>query len=111
RKDDKRIGVNITHRKLYLADGDRGLIGGMNLMSDFDTKDQDVLIHFTGEAAQQFHGEFARDWKLARGGTIEYPALKPGMQYGAVDAAIYVTSPPEGRFEARAMTYRAIEQA
>lgn len=110
-KDDKRIGVNITHRKLYLADGDRGLVGGMNLMADFDTKDQDVLIDFRGEAAQQFHGEFVRDWKLARGGDLTFPGLKPGMQYGGVDAAIYVTSAPEGRFEARGMTYRAIEQA
>ncbi len=111
RKDDKRLGVNITHRKLYLADGDRGLVGGMNLMSDFDTKDQDVLIDFRGEVAQQFHGEFARDWKLARGGKLEYPSLQPGVQYGGTDAAIYVTSAPEGRFEARGMTYRAIEQA
>lgn len=111
RKDDKRLGVNITHRKLYLADGDRGLVGGMNLMSDFDTKDQDVLIDFRGEVAHQFHGEFARDWKLARGGSIQYPSLQPGMQYGSTDAAIFVTSAPEGRFEARGMTYRAIEQA
>jgi cardiolipin synthase len=111
RKDDKRLGANITHRKLYLADGDRGLVGGMNLMADFDTKDQDVLIDFRGEAAQQFHGEFARDWKLARGGDLVYPGLQPGMQYGAVDAAIFVTSAPEGRFEARGMTYRAIERA
>lgn len=111
RKDDKRVGVNITHRKLYLADGDRGLIGGMNLMADFDTKDQDVLIDFRGEVAQQFHGEFARDWKFARGGELLYPGLKPGVQYGGTDAAIYVTSAPEGRFEARGMTYRAIEQA
>ncbi len=111
RKDDKRLGVNITHRKLYLADGDRGLVGGMNLMADFDTKDQDVLIDFRGEVANQFHGEFARDWKLARGGKLEYPALQPGVQYGGTDAAIFVTSAPEGRFEARGMTYRAIEQA
>jgi len=111
RKDDKRIGVNITHRKLYLADGVRGLVGGMNLKADFDTKDQDVLIDFRGEVAHQFHGEFARDWKLARGGKLEYPSLDSSVRYGDTDAAIYVTSPPEGRFEARGMTYRAIEQA
>lgn len=111
RKDDKNIGVNITHRKLYLADGNRGLVGGMNLKADFDTKDQDVLIDFRGEVAAQFHAEFARDWKLARGGSLEYPSFDSSIQYGNTDAAIYVTSPPEGRFEARSMTYRAIEQA
>ncbi len=111
RKDDQRLGVNITHRKLYLADGDRGMVGGMNLKAAFDTKDQDVLIDFRGEVAQQFHVEFARDWFFARGGKLEFPGLQPGMQYGAVDAAVFVTSAPEGRFEARDMTYRAIENA
>ncbi|MBO9539105.1 phosphatidylserine/phosphatidylglycerophosphate/cardiolipin synthase family protein [bacterium] len=111
RQDDQRRGINITHRKLYLADGDRGLTGGVNLMSEFDTTTQDILVDFRGFQAAQLHAEFVRDWKLAKGKNLQYEPIKTDQQYGTVRTQTLVTSPPEGRFEAKIAAYQAIETA
>lgn len=110
-QDNQRTGINITHRKLYLADGVRGLTGGVNLMAPFDTTTQDVLVDFRGVEAAQLHAEFARDWALAQGKPVAYEALEPGVTYGTVAAETLVTSPPEARFEAKDAIYRALEGA
>ncbi|MBO9541776.1 phosphatidylserine/phosphatidylglycerophosphate/cardiolipin synthase family protein [bacterium] len=110
-KDNQKRGINITHRKLYLADGDRGLTGGVNLNAPFDTTTHDILIDFRGAQAQQRHEEFARDWKMAKGSALSYPALEAGKQYGSVRTQTLVTSPPEGRFEARDGIFEAIDGA
>ncbi len=111
RQDDKRRGINITHRKLYLADGDRGLTGGVNLKAEFDTITHDLLIDFRGEEAAQLHAEFNRDWQMAKGKPLSYEGLKPNVSYGTVRTQTLVTSPPEGRFEAKQAIYQAIEVA
>lgn len=111
RQDDKRRGINITHRKLYLADGDRGLTGGVNLKAAFDTTTHDLLIDFRGEEAAQLHAEFNRDWVMAKGKPVQYEPLKPSFSYGTVRTQTLVTSPPEGRFEAKQAIYQAIELA
>lgn len=111
RQDDKRRGINITHRKLYLADGDRGLTGGVNLKAAFDTTTHDLLIDFRGEQAAQLHVEFNRDWVMAKGQPLQYEPLKPNFSYGTVRTQTLVTSPPEGRFEAKQAIYQAIETA
>lgn len=111
RQDDERRGVNITHRKLYLADGDRGLTGGVNLHAPFDTTTQDILVDFKGAQAGQLHAEFVRDWKMAKGRDIQYDPLKGDVQYGKIRTQTLVTSPPEGRFEAKAAIYQAVENA
>ena len=54
---DGHKSFNITHRKVYLADGYRGLTGGVNLKAPFDTTTHDLLVDFQGEEAQQLHGE------------------------------------------------------
>lgn len=110
-KDDLKRGINITHRKLYLADGDRGLTGGVNLHAPFDTTTHDLLIYFRGAQAAELHEEFARDWKMAMGGALSYPTLEAGKQYGDVRTQTLVTSPPEGRFEAREAIFEAIDEA
>lgn len=111
KQDDKRRGINITHRKLYLADGDRGLTGGVNLKAPFDTTTHDLLIDFRGAEAAQLHAEFNRDWVMAKGKPVSYEALKPNVTYGGVRTQTLVTSPPEGRFEAKHAIYQAIELA
>lgn len=111
RQSDKRRGINITHRKAYLADGDRGITGGVNLHAPFDTTTHDLLVDFRGAEAVQLHTEFERDWVMAKGQPFEVKPLPQGVSYGSVRARTYVTSPPEGRFEAQAAIYEAIEQA
>lgn len=105
-----RRGLNISHRKLYLADGDRGLVGGYNLISPFAATTRDLLADFRGEVAAQLHQEFAHDWQLASGPPLTWPKL-PEKHYGTVAAKTLVTSPLEGRFEAREALFHAIEGA
>lgn len=105
-----RRGLNISHRKLYLADGNRGLVGGYNLISPFAATTRDLLVDFRGEVAAQLHQEFARDWLLASGPPLTWPKL-PEKRYGTVAARTLVTSPLEGRFEAREALYQAIDEA
>lgn len=109
-KDDKRIGMNITHRKLYLADGRVALVGGVNLSKGFDDTTQDLLIAWTGPVVAQLYAEYAHDWKLAKGGPLnQQPVDVPAS--GDVEAQIVVTSPGEARYEARDAIYRAIDTA
>lgn len=110
-KGDRKLGVNITHRKIYLADGERALVGGVNLQKGFDTTTQDALILWRGPIVAQLYNEFARDWYTAKGTTLkETPDPTPATP-GAVEAQIVVTSAPEGRLEAQEASYRAIENA
>ncbi len=89
-------GLNITHRKLYLADGERGLTGGMNLGDDYFEKVHDMLWLVEGDAAHALHREFATDWRLGKGeAKINIPPAPTGT-YGSEPIGIAVTSPREG---------------
>jgi cardiolipin synthase len=109
-KDDHRIGVNITHRKVYLADGAKALIGGVNLMKLFDTTTQDVLIEWRGPVVTQLYQEFGRDWHTA-GGTALHQSPVPTGNEGKVEAQVILTSPGEGRFEAKEVIFRQLDSA
>jgi cardiolipin synthase len=110
-QSDGRKGINITHRKVYLADGERGLTGGVNLAAPFDTTTHDLLVDFHGDEAEQLHTEFARDWKNGGGGDLAWDPLPAGVTYGTVQAQTIVTSPVEGRFEAQTDIYRHLDAA
>lgn len=109
-KDDKRVGINITHRKVYLADGKVGLVGGVNIAKGFESSTQDLLVGWTGPVVGQLYNEFTHDWHLAGGGTL-LQVPDPAPAPGDVRARLAVTSPGEGRFEARDAIYRAVEAA
>lgn len=101
-------GISITHRKLYLADGTRGLTGGMNLTDEFKNVRHDMLVEFQDdEVVQSLHREFAYDWKLAGGAPIFLPEspVKPSLD------KVLVTSPSEQRFEIRDTLYGMIRSA
>ncbi len=101
-------GVNITHRKLYLADGTRGLTGGMNLTDEFRHDRHDMLVEFNDdEIARDLHREFAYDWKVAGGAPFQLPE---GPVKDSPDQVL-VTSPAEQRFEIREALYAAIRSA
>lgn len=108
---DQKRGINITHRKVYCADGDRALTGGVNIKAPFDTTTHDLLVDFHGEEAAQLHQEFANDWASNGDGQVAYDPLVPSATYGNVRTRTMVTSPVEGRFEAQAGIYQAIENA
>lgn len=110
-QNDKKRGINIDHRKLYLADGNRGLAGGVNLKAPFDSTTHDLLVDFHGDEAAQLHLEFSRDWANADGQPVNWAPLPANVRYGTVRATTLVTSPVEGRFEAQAAIYKAIESA
>jgi cardiolipin synthase len=100
---------NITHRKLYMADGVRAFTGGVNLMGPFETTTQDVLIAWRGPVLGPLYTEFAHDWTLAGGGALsQQPDLTP---QGDADAQVVVTSPDEGRYEIRDAVFKAIDGA
>ncbi|HEY9855468.1 MAG TPA: phospholipase D-like domain-containing protein, partial [Stenomitos sp.] len=48
---------------------------------------------------------------MAKGKPVQYDTLKPNVTYGSVRTQTLVTSPPEGRFEAKQAIYQAIELA
>lgn len=101
-------GLNITHRKLYLADGWKGLTGGMNLTQEFHDARHDLLVQFTGDnVAQALHQEFVRDWKAAGGAAFTLPT----RTYAPSSNQVAVTSPQEQRFEIRDALYGAVDRA
>lgn len=110
KKDDGQPGVNILHRKVYLADGQRGLVGGVNLMKEFDTINQDILVEFQGPVVADLYQEFAHDYRAAggRGKTLNPAPIDAG---GTAEAQVVVTSPDEGRFEAREALYAGLDSA
>lgn len=110
-KDDKRRGINIQHRKVYLADGVRALTGGVNLMHGFDTHTEDVLVRYEGPIVRDLAAEWAFDWKASGGDAVQLPPLSPPHPQGEVEARVVVTSPAEGRFEGRDAIYAGLDAA
>jgi cardiolipin synthase len=110
-KDDKRRGINIQHRKLYMVDGERALCGGVNLVAHFESHTQDVLVEWKGPIVDDLAREWAFDWKAAGGRSVTFGPPQPAAPGGTVEARVAVTSPAEGRYEAREAIYAAIEGA
>lgn len=107
---DQNTTLNITHRKLYMADGKHALVGGVNLHAPFDSKTQDLLIDWQGPVVTQLYREFDHDWSVAGGsGLAQQPV--PNDAAGTVMAQVAVTSPQEGRYEARDAIFRALDGA
>ncbi|MBM3274836.1 MAG: phosphatidylserine/phosphatidylglycerophosphate/cardiolipin synthase family protein, partial [Candidatus Sericytochromatia bacterium] len=88
-------GLNITHRKLYLVDGDRAMTGGMNLGEKYLARAHDMLWKVEGDAAAALHAEFGAEWRRAGGkAPVEAPA-KPAGLFGTEPVGLAVTSPRE----------------
>lgn len=107
---DKNTTLNITHRKLYMADGTHALVGGVNLHAPFDTITHDLLIDWRGPVITQLYREFAHDWSVAGGSGLRQQPV-PDEFAGTVAAQVAVTSPLEGRYEARDAVFTAIDSA
>ncbi|MEB3237886.1 MAG: phosphatidylserine/phosphatidylglycerophosphate/cardiolipin synthase family protein [Candidatus Sericytochromatia bacterium] len=90
--------LHLTHRKLYLADGQRGLTGGMNIGDEYAVSWHDLLIDVRGTAALQMHQEFQADWNGSGDGpaeTLQLPAAAEPA--GTHTAALAITNPNDLR--------------
>ena len=106
--------LHLTHRKLYLADGQRGLTGGMNIGDEYAVSWHDLLIDVRGTAALQMHQEFQADWNGSGDGpaeTLQLPAAAEPA--GTHAAALAITNPndPRRRREIHGALIRSIRAA
>jgi len=88
--------VNITHRKLVLVDGYKGITGGMNIGDEYAHEWHDLMSSVEGEAVQELQNEFFINWSRS-GGQIPAnpPGLPPNVRFGTSATRITVTSPSE----------------
>ncbi len=88
--------VNITHRKLVLVDGHKGVTGGMNIGDEYQYEWHDLMAAVQGESVQEMQAEFFQNWKHA-GGQVPavLPRLPVGMKFGTSATRVTVTSPQE----------------
>ncbi|MEZ0374753.1 MAG: phosphatidylserine/phosphatidylglycerophosphate/cardiolipin synthase family protein [Candidatus Sericytochromatia bacterium] len=88
--------VNITHRKLVLVDGYKGMTGGMNVGDEYAHLWHDLMATIEGEGVQELQREFFIDWTKAGGQMpARIPMIPPGMQFGQSATRVTVTSPNE----------------
>jgi len=88
--------VNITHRKLLLIDGYKGITGGMNIGDDYAFKWHDLMATVQGETVQELQSEFFVNWTNSGGQMpASPPRLPPGVHFGSSATRVTVTSPGE----------------
>lgn len=88
--------VNITHRKLVMVDGYKGMTGGMNIGDEYAHTWHDLMASVEGESVQEFQQEFAVNWAKAGGqALVNMPKIPAGMQFGNSATRVTVTSPNE----------------
>lgn len=88
--------MNITHRKLVLVDGYKGITGGMNIGDEYAHEWHDLMASVEGESVQDLQSEFFINWSRS-GGQIPAnpPRLPANVRFGSSAARITVTSPSE----------------
>lgn len=88
--------VNITHRKILLVDGYKGVTGGMNIGDEYAEVWHDLMASVEGETAQDLQREFFANWSKAGGQVPANPPRIPaGMRFGNSATRVTVTSPNE----------------
>lgn len=88
--------VNITHRKLVLVDGYKGITGGMNIGDEYAHDWHDLMVAIEGESVQELQQEFFVNWTRSGGQVPSHPpTLPPGVRFGSSATRVTVTSPHE----------------
>ena len=65
--------LSVNHSKLFLVDGNKAWIGGMNLGREYLHEWHDVMFEMEGPVVGSFEGQFDREWALAGpGGDAAY---------------------------------------
>lgn len=91
-------GVNLTHRKLLIADGRAAMTGGMNIGDNYHLHWHDAMVRLDGSAVGDLAREFAYDYRRA-GGTAPLPGIPPASTRplgGSAEVSVCVSSPREG---------------
>lgn len=87
---------NITHRKLVLVDGYKGITGGMNIGDEYAHDWHDLMVALEGESVQELQQEFFVNWTRSGGRVpLNPPTLPQGVRFGNSATRVTVTSPNE----------------
>ena len=90
-----------NHRKIVVADGHRGMIGGMNITQQdmgstpFAGRWRDLSIRVNGKVVEQIAALFRADWDFALGRNIESQKLPPVSQETRHSSIQMVASGPD----------------
>ncbi|MBM3266995.1 MAG: phosphatidylserine/phosphatidylglycerophosphate/cardiolipin synthase family protein [Candidatus Sericytochromatia bacterium] len=71
--------MNVTHRKLYLLDGDRGFTGGMNIGDEYAHTWHDLLVDVKGPVARDMHRIFGEDWNVSGEPDLKAELISAGV--------------------------------
>ena len=82
--------LNFSHRKLYLVDGDRALIGSMNIGHEYEHYWHDALARVEGPIAAQLFADWHRDWQYSGGMRVTIPPVQ-NRPYGESTAVAVET--------------------
>ena len=106
------------HRKLLVADGEIGFVGGLNVRDDCllalgrKNATQDVHFRLRGPVVKQLLSAFAFDWEFTTHEALDGPAWWPRLQQAGTMLARGIPDGPDEDFEAIRMTMLgAISQA
>lgn len=105
---------NITHRKLYLFDGNRGFTGGMNIGDEYAFHWHDLLVDTNGPVARDMHRVFAEDWNASGAEDLDPDAWQAAVApQGPIKARVLETdlNEPDGPHDLQMAEVAALDSA
>jgi cardiolipin synthase len=106
-----------NHRKILVADGRKGFIGGINIGDEYLGKDRrlgfwrDTHLLVEGDAVYELQEVFLRDWELATGERPDDPSFFPAHDCPGSEAVQIVSGGPNRREDAIHETLYALFSA
>ena len=91
------LGVNITHRKLVLADGKVGMTGGMNIADEYAKTWHDLMVSVEGPAVADLERTFQEDWRRAGGKPFAFRNVPRPTRPDGSSVALMTTAPEHSR--------------
>ncbi|MEB3204124.1 MAG: phosphatidylserine/phosphatidylglycerophosphate/cardiolipin synthase family protein [Candidatus Sericytochromatia bacterium] len=106
-------GVNLTHRKIVVADGRVGLTGGMNIADEYAHTWHDLMVSVEGPAVADLEQTFRKAWTKAGGKAFTLPESRAAAHPEGSAVTLMTTAPGHSRRGAslRKGIYTAIRQA
>ncbi|MEB3236462.1 MAG: phosphatidylserine/phosphatidylglycerophosphate/cardiolipin synthase family protein [Candidatus Sericytochromatia bacterium] len=106
-------GVNLTHRKIVVADGKVGLTGGMNIADEYAGGWHDLMVSVEGPAVAGLEQTFRKEWTKAGGKDFPMSAPPHGAHPDGSSVTLMTTAPGRSRRgnSLRKGIYTAIQRA
>lgn len=107
-------GINLTHRKIIVSDGERSMVGGMNFGKEYEHEWHDAMFLLKGDITQQLQKDFLYDWKRAGGDVPKNVVLlEKNAKYGNIKMRVLKTNvtPDDVDHEYHREIYKAIKNA